>query len=309
LARRIVCLAGGVGASRFLEGLVKIIFEEDITIIVNTADDIELYGLHISPDLDIVMYTLAGVVDRRKGWGIQGDTFNCLQMFQRLGLETWFQIGDKDLATHVYRTELLRNGFHLNRVTDILCQAFGLRVKITPITNQRIASKVTTEIGEMHFEEYLVKKGAKDKVLNVVFEGVESAHPAPGVIESIESAEEIIVCPSNPIVSIGPILAVKTVRVALKETAAKVTAISPIVGGTVIRGPADKMLKGLGLEVSAYSVAYLYRDFIDTFILDTVDRAEKRKVEGLGLNTVITNTVMRSLQDKVALASVAVKNL
>lgn len=309
MARRIVCLAGGVGASRFLEGLVKIIPEEDVTIIVNTADDIELYGLHISPDLDIVMYTLADVVDRRKGWGIQGDTFNCLQMFQRLGLETWFQIGDKDLATHVYRTELLRNGLPLNRVTDRLCEAFGLRVKITPITNQRITSKVTTEIGEMHFEEYLVKRGAKDKVLNVTFEGVETANPAPGVIESIENAEEIIVCPSNPIVSIGPILAVKTVRVALKETAAKVTAISPIVGGTVIKGPADKMLKSLGLEVSAYSVAYLYRDFIDTFILDWVDRAEKRKVEELGLNAVITNTIMHSLQDKVALARAAVKNL
>lgn len=308
MARRIVCLAGGVGASRFLEGLVQIVPEEDITIIVNTADDIELYGLHISPDLDIVMYTLAGVVDRRKGWGMQGDTFHCLQMFHRLGLETWFQIGDKDLATHVYRTKLLRSGLPLNRVTERLCKAFGVRVEITPITNQRITSKITTEIGEMHFEEYLVKRGAKDKVLKVAFEGVESTTPAPRVIESIENAEEIIVCPSNPIVSIGPILAVKPVRAALKETTAKITAISPIVGGTTIKGPADKMLKGLGLEVSAYSVAHLYRDFIDTFILDWVDRAEKNKVELLGVNVIITNTIMRSLQDKVALARVALKN-
>ncbi len=309
MIKQVTCLAGGVGAARFLQGLVKTLPQENITVIVNTGDDIELYGLHISPDPDIVMYTLAGVVDKEKGWGMQSDSFNCLDMFRRYGLETWFKLGDKDLATHIYRTKLLKDGFSLDKVTQKLCEALGLKVKILPMTNEKVAPKIITDVVEMHFEEYLVKREAKDKVLNVVFEDVESAHPTEGVIESIRDADGVIVCPSNPIVSIGPILTIKGVREALKETTAKVVAISPIVGGTTIKGPADKLMRGLGLEVSAYSVAFLYRDFLDVFILDEVDRAEKEKIEELGVKAVTANTVMRSLQNKVELARLVLETL
>jgi len=309
LIKKVTCLAGGVGAAKFLQGLVKMMPQENITVIVNTGDDIELYGLHISPDPDIVMYTLAGVVDEEKGWGIRGDTFNSLDMFQRYGLETWFKLGDKDLATHIYRTKLLKNGFSLEEVTQKLCEALGLKVKILPMTNEKTSPKIITDAGEMHFEEYLVKRGARDKVLNVVFGDVESAHPAEGVIESIRDAEGVIVCPSNPIVSIGPILAIKEIRETLKETPVKVAAISPIVKGATIKGPADKLMRGLGLEVSAYSVAFLYRDFLDVFIFDEVDRAEKDKIERLGVKAVTANTVMQSLQDKVELARFVLETL
>lgn len=309
LIERVTCLAGGAGAARFLQGLVKIMPQENLTVIVNTGDDIELYGLHISPDPDIVMYTLAGIVDEEKGWGIQGDTFNFLDMLQQYGLETWFKLGDRDLATHIYRTQLLRDGFLLNEVTQKLCKALRLKIKILPVTNQKIAPQIITDAGKMHFEEYFVKRGATDRVLNVVFEGVESTQPAPDIIESIQDADGIIVCPSNPVVSIGPILAVNKVRKALKETSARVAAISPIVGGATIKGPADKLMRGLGLEVSAYSVAFLYRDFLDVFILDDVDKAEKEKIEKLGVKAITANTIMRSLQDKVDLAKLALEAL
>ena len=309
MTKKVTCLAGGVGAAKFLQGLVQIIPHKNITVIVNTGDDIELHGLHISPDPDIVMYTLAGIVDEEKGWGIRDDTFHCLNMFQKYGLETWFKLGDQDLATHIYRTQLLREGFYLDEVTLKLCKALGLEVKILPMTNERVTPQVVTDAGKMHFEEYFVRRGARDKVLNVVFEGSESAHPAPGVIESIRDADGIIVCPSNPIVSIGPILAVRNVREALRETEAKVVAVSPIVGGATIKGPADKLMRGLGLEVSAYSVASLYQDFLDAFILDEVDRDEKEKVEGLGVKAIVANTVMRSLEDKIKLARLALETL
>jgi len=298
-----------VGAARFLQGLVRIIPQENITVIVNTGDNIELYGLDISPDPDIVMYTLAGIVDEEKGWGIQGDTFNCLNMFQKYDLETWFKLGDKDLATHIYRTQLLKNGLSLDEVTQKLCRALRLKVKILPMTNEKLVPQIITDAGKMHFEEYLVKRGAKDKVLDVIFEGVKSVQPAPGTIESLRNADGIIVCPSNPIVSVGPILAVKPIRETLKETTAKVVAISPIVGGATVKGPADKLMQGLGLEVSAYSVAFLYRDFLDVFILDEVDSVEKGKIERLGVVVVTANTIMRSLQDKIELARLALKTL
>jgi len=304
----ITALAGGVGAARFLQGLVKIVPEKEVTVIVNTGDDIELYGLHISPDLDIVMYTLAGIVDEEKGWGIRGDTFHCLETLRKYGHETWFNLGDRDLATHVYRTHLLKNGLSLSEVTDRLCQALGLNVKILPMTNDRFATKIVTDKATMHFQEYLVKRGAQDKVVNVVFEGSEEAQPAPRVVDSILESGVVVVCPSNPIVSIGTILSVKNVRTALKETKAKVVAISPIVGGRPIKGPADKLMQGLGLEVSAYSVAKFYQDFLDMFIIDRVDEAEKEHIESLGVQVIVTNTIMKALEDKVQLARVALEH-
>ena len=309
MAHKVVCLAGGVGAAKFLQGLVKVMPPRDITAIVNTGDDITLHGLHISPDPDIVMYTLAGIVDPEKGWGIKDDTFNCLERLHRYGSATWFKLGDKDLATHILRTQLLRKGYTLAEVTHRLCKALGIQTKILPMTNGRITPQIATEEGKLHFEEYLVKSEAKAKVLNVTFKGVRTASAAPGIIESIYDASGIIICPSNPIVSIGPILAVREVRAALRKTTAKIVAISPIVGGATIKGPADKLMRGLGLEVSAFSVALLYRDFLNTFILDKVDEAEKERIENLGITAITADTVMRSLADKVALATLALKSL
>ncbi len=303
----ITVLAGGVGAARFLQGLVKIVPEGEVTVIVNTGDDIQLHGLHISPDLDIVTYTLAGIVDEEKGWGINRDTFHCLEMLKRYGHETWFNLGDKDFATHIYRTYLLKQGLSLSEVTNRICQALALRLQIIPMTNDKFETRIATDTGILHFQEYLVKRHAKDNVINVLFEGSEEAKPAPRVIDSILNASLIIVSPSNPIVSIGTILSVNSVRDALRKTKAKVVAITPIVGGAPIKGPADKLMKGLGLEVSAYSVARLYQDFLDVFILDYIDRKEKEKIEQLGLQVIVTNTIMKTQKDKVELAKTALK--
>ena len=305
----IVALAGGVGAARFLQGLIKLVPEEKLTVIVNTGDDIEFFGLHISPDIDIIMYTLAGIVDETKGWGIRGDTFHCLEMLEKYGYETWFMLGDKDLATHIHRTYLLKRGFRLSEVTQRLCEKLGLKLKILPMTDQKFATIIKTDKGKMHFQEYLVKRKAIDKVLGVEFEGV-GAEPAPDVLDSILNSEAIIICPSNPIVSIGTILSLKGVKQALKESKAKKVAISPIVGGSPIKGPADKLMEGLGIEVSAYGVASIYKDFLDIFVIDHVDAGLKDRIEkDFGIQVVVTNTIMKTLEDKIQLAKVVLKSI
>jgi len=298
----ITALAGGVGAARFLTGLSKLVDEKDFSVIVNTGDDIELYGLHISPDIDIVTYTLAGIVDEGKGWGIRGDTFQCLGALRRFNQETWFNIGDRDFATHLFRTSRLKQGCKLSEVTAEVSQALGLKAAILPMTDDKFETRIVTKDGSVHFEEYLVKRGAKDAVFGVEFLGAESAKPAAGVIDSVLSAELVVVCPSNPIVSIGTILAVKGIRDALRQTTAKKVAVSPIIAGAPIKGPADKLLQGLGFEVSSFSVAKLYGDFLDTFIIDTADSSEKNKIEKLGIEVKVTNTIMRTLEDKIQLA-------
>lgn len=298
----ITALAGGVGAAKLLLGLTKIIDPEDLTIIVNTGDDIELHGLHISPDLDIVAYTLAGLVDEEKGWGFRGDTFHCLDALKRFSGEEWFNLGDRDLATHIYRTNVLRKGRTLTEVTAEISSALGLKAVILPMTDQKFETRIVTREGTMHFEEYLVKRGAKDEVLGVEFFGVEKAEPAEGVISALATAERVVVCPSNPVVSIGTILAVKGVRDALKRSKARKVAVSPIIAGAPVKGPADKLLRGLGYEVSAFSVAQLYSDFLDVFVVDVADAAEKGRIEQLGLEVKVANTLMRSLDDKVRLA-------
>jgi LPPG:FO 2-phospho-L-lactate transferase len=305
----ITALAGGVGAARFLQGLVRVIHEDELTVIVNTGDDIELHGLHISPDLDIVMYTLAGIVDEEKGWGIRGETFNGLDMLRMYGHETWFNLSDKDFATHIYRTHLLKSGLTLSDSTKALCQNLGLKVKIIPMTDDKFETKIVTPRGIMHFQEYLVKNKAQDEVIDVQFEGVKEAKPAPSVVESILNAEAVIFCPSNPIVSIGTILSLKDVKKAIIETKAKVAAVSPIIGGSPIKGPADKLMRGLGLDVSSFAVADLYREFLDSFVIDQVDRAEKEVIEKLGFRVVVTDSIMRSLEDKVRLARVTLESI
>jgi len=304
----ITALAGGVGAARFLTGLVKLVKEEDVSVIVNTGDDIDMFGLHISPDVDIVMYTLAGIVDDEKGWGIKGDTFQCLEMLKKMGLETWFNLGDKDFATHIFRTNLLNKGFTLSQVTDQICHALGLNVTVLPMTDGKFETWIKIEEGLVHFEEYFVKRQAKDRVLGVEFVGAALAKPSPRVKDSIIDAGMVIICPSNPIVSIGTILSLNGIREALKRTNAKVVGVSPIVAGAPIKGPADKLLRGLGFEVSAFSVAKLYADFLDTFVIDTKDIGEKKQIEQLGVKVKVTDTVMKSLEDKVRLAKAVLES-
>jgi LPPG:FO 2-phospho-L-lactate transferase len=297
----ITALAGGVGAAKLLRGLSKVV-SEDLTIIVNTGDDITLHGLHISPDIDIITYTLAGIVDPERGWGIKGDTFNCLDMLKKLGCEGWFNLGDRDLATHIYRTHLLRQGLNLSEVTSKIARSLGVAAQILPMTDEPFQTKIKTEIGTIHFQEYLVKRGCSDKVLGVVFEGAEEAKPAPKVLESILEARAVLICPSNPIVSIGTILSVKGVREALQRTEATIIGVSPIIGGAPVKGPADKLMSALGVEVSAYGVAQLYKDFLDIFLIDLVDSALKEKIESLGIKVVTCNILMKSFDDEINLA-------
>ena len=298
----ITALAGGVGAARFLTGLLKLVNQKDLSVIVNTGDDIELFGLHISPDVDIVTYTLAGIVDEENGWGIKGDTFHCLEALRKFKGETWFNLGDRDLATHIFRTNLLKNGVKLSEVTARVSRLLGLEVTVLPMTDDRFETRVLIEEGLVHFEEYFVKRGGKDEVLGVEFLGADRAKPAAGVLEAIREAEKVIVCPSNPIVSIGTILAVNGVRDALRHSDAKKVAVSPIIAGAPVKGPADKLMHGLGFEVSAFSVAELYSDFLDAFVLDVADSEEKGRIEKLGIEVEVTNTLMKSLEDKVELA-------
>jgi LPPG:FO 2-phospho-L-lactate transferase len=298
----ITALSGGVGAARFLTGLLRIVREDELSVVVNTGDDIELFGLHISPDLDIITYTIAGIVDEIKGWGIRGDTFRCLEMLKKFGEDTWFSLGDRDLATHLYRTGLLKQGSTLSQVTNEICDVLGLKSKILPMSNDLFETRIVTPNGSMHFEEYFVKRHFRDVVLSVEFVGASSAKPSPGVKDALLDAKVVVVCPSNPIVSIGTILSVAGVRDALKQTEARVVAVSPIVGGAPLKGPADKMMRALGLEVSAYGVAKLYSDFLDTMVIDIRDVAQKGKIEKLGLGVIVTNTIMKTLEDKVSLA-------
>ncbi len=300
----ITALAGGVGASKFLDGLCRVAPPEEVSIIVNTGDDIEMFGLYIAPDLDIVTYTLAGVVNRETGWGLAGDTFNCLE--QLLGYtqtERWFNLGDRDLATHIFRTEQMRQGRKLSEVAERIRTALGVKSRILPMTDTPTPTTIITDEGEMHFQEYLVERRAQPKVTGIRFENIESSRPATGVAEAILRSEAIIICPSNPLISIGPILAVPGMRELLKQTEATVAAISPVVGGASLKGPTDKMLADLGMRVSAAQVARLYSNIADVFILDVQDEAAKPEIEPLGLKVCVTNTVMSGLEEKVRLAA------
>ncbi|MEM2926795.1 MAG: 2-phospho-L-lactate transferase [Candidatus Bathyarchaeia archaeon] len=306
----LVALAGGVGAARFLQGLVAIFPPENLIIIGNTGDDIEIYGLYVSPDLDIITYTLAGLVDEAKGWGIKDDTFNFLDMLTRYGYETWFKIGDRDLATHLHRTMLLRKGLRLSEATADICKSLGVEARLLPMTDDPVRTMIRTEAGTMHFQEYLVKRGAKDDVLAVEFLGVEKAKPSPGILEAIQEAEGVILCPSNPIVSIGPILSIDGIRRALRRTRATVVGISPIIMGAPVKGPADKLMRGLGIEISAYGAASLYADILDIFIIDFRDSMLAKRIESeLGVKVMATDTLMTSLEVKKRLAEAALHSI
>ena len=298
----VVALAGGVGAARFLDGLARVLAPERLFVIGNTGDDAEIHGLHISPDLDTVTYTLAGLADRKRGWGIRGDRFRCLEALGRLGAETWFQLGDRDLATHIYRTDRLRQGTTLTQVTAEITRALEVGATIVPMSDEPVRTRICTASGELEFQTYFVKRRARDSVAGVRFEGADRAASAPGVLEAIEQAEAIIVCPSNPFISVGPILAVPGIREALRARRDRVAAISPIVGGRALKGPAADMMRSMKIRCAAAEVACLYADFAGVFVLDEVDRKQGGEVESQGMRPVVTNTIMSGRRERKLLA-------
>ncbi|HMP39660.1 MAG TPA: 2-phospho-L-lactate transferase [Roseiflexaceae bacterium] len=298
----IAVLAGGVGAARFLEGVAQLVPHEQIAAIVNTGDDIVLHGLYISPDVDIVTYTLAGIIEESQGWGIRGDTTGVLDMLAQLGNDTWFKLGDRDLAVHIMRTEMLRHGATLAETAERVRQALGLGMQIIPMSNDPVATHIVTPAGAIHFQHYLVRRRAQDAVLGVEFHGLSVAAPAPGVIETLQTAQAILIAPSNPIVSVGTILGLAGVREAITAGNAPVVAVSPIVGGAPIKGPAAPLMQALGYEVSALGVAHCYRDLIDILVIDQVDAALADVIRDLGIDVVVTDTIMRGPAEKRALA-------
>ncbi|MGH9874358.1 MAG: 2-phospho-L-lactate transferase [Pyrinomonadaceae bacterium] len=298
----ITALAGGVGAAKLLTGLNRVVPSEEISIITNTGDDIVLFGLYISPDTDITVYTLAGIVNADTGWGIANDTFHCLKALERLGGERWFNLGDGDLATHIWRTELLQQGVTLAEITERMSKSFGVTARVIPMTNSYVPTRIVTDEGVLHFQEYLVKRRAEPRVKEIYFDNIASATPSPAAVWAIREAEMVIICPSNPLISIGPILTVPGMRDLLRQTKAMVVAVSPVVGGRSLKGPTDRMLADLGREVSALEVARMYQDFVDVYVIDEQDARLRPAIEALGLRVEVTQTVMRGITERVTLA-------
>jgi LPPG:FO 2-phospho-L-lactate transferase len=302
MSPRVVLLSGGVGGAKLALGLAGVLDPERLTVIANTGDDIDLFGLRICPDTDILAYTLAGRVNEATGWGVAGDSFAALDVVRALGGTGWFNLGDRDLGLHLFRSERLRAGMGLAEITRQIAAALGLRCTLLPMCEQPVATRIATAAGELHLQEYLVRERAEPEVRGVRFAGIEAATPAPGVLEAIAAAERVILAPSNPLISIGPILAVPGLREALRASRALRLAVSPLVGGRSLKGPTDRMLAQLGHAVSPATVAGLYRDVLDAFVLDVQDAAEKPAIEALGLCAVALPTVMGDLAAKQALA-------
>lgn len=298
----VVALAGGVGGAKMAQGLAGVVEPDRLTVIVNTADDFNLWGLHISPDLDTVMYTLAGIANPATGWGVAGDTHATLEALARYGEDPWFSLGDKDLATHILRTQALARGETLTEVTTRLAQALGISSRLLPMTNDPVATRIRSGEAILEFQEYFVARRQQDVVDGVTFAGIEDCVPAPGAIQAIREASAIVFCPSNPIVSIAPILAVPGIREAIRTSDALRIGVSPIVGGKALKGPADKMLTSLGHEASALGVARMYRDLLDIMAIDEIDRDLLAPLLELGLDVHVSQTVMGDRQDRERLA-------
>jgi LPPG:FO 2-phospho-L-lactate transferase len=298
----ITALAGGVGASKLLLGVYHVIDPQSLTVIVNTGDDITLHGLKISPDLDIVTYTLAGVIDPAKGWGFRNETFHALKRLAVFGRVNWFNLGDRDLATHIQRTAMLAEGKSLSDVAESVRTALGVKSRILPMSDQPVTTMIETDEGILHFQEYLVKRRAEPVVRGIRFDGAETAQPARGVLDAIRHANQILICPSNPLISIGPILAVPGIRDALRTRKNDVIAVCPIVGGKSLKGPSDKMLAQMGHDPSAHGVAKLYSDFTGMFVIDPVDGSQADSIRALGMQVVVLPTVMKTLAQKRKLA-------
>jgi LPPG:FO 2-phospho-L-lactate transferase len=309
----LVALAGGVGAARFLRGLLRVHDPGGVVVVGNTGDDLRMHGLAVSPDLDSVAYTLAGLADEERGWGLAGETWNVREALVRLGEPGWFALGDRDIATHLLRTRLLAEGATLSEATAALCGRLGVPVRLLPMSDQRVETRVEVDgpdgPEDLGFQEWWVGRQARDPVRRVRFEGVERARPAPGVLEAIATASGVVLCPSNPVVSIAPILAVPGVRAAIQAAPCRVVAVTPIVGGAPVRGMADRLLPAWEVEVSARGVAGLYAGLADAFVVDAVDAAQAGDVAALGLEPVVVPTLMRTVEDAAALAKAALAAL
>src|SRR6202034_1396366 len=298
----ICVLSGGTGGAKFVDGLRQVMAPEEITLVVNTGDDLLWWGLYVSPDIDSITYVLSGMLSRERGWGVKGDTFLCLQAMGQLGEPTWFHTGDRDLAMHLLRSRLLAEGKTLSEATAVISDKLGVKAKVLPMSNSRVETRVDTPIGELSFEEYFVQRWFQDPVNSVRFAGASDAEPAPEVIEAIVSADAVIIAPSNPVTSIGPILAVPGVRDALVRARGRVAAVSPIVGNAPVAGPAGILMTAQGLPCSIAGIAKAYEDFLDLLICDTRDAGAAEALRGNGLRVECTQSIMRTAEDKVALA-------
>jgi LPPG:FO 2-phospho-L-lactate transferase len=306
----ITALAGGVGAARFLRGLVQVVAPDDVTVIVNTADDDWFHGLLVSPDLDSVTYTLAGAHNPDTGWGLAGETFATMAALNRYGIPTWFRLGDRDLATHLFRTRRIHEGVPLSTVTAEITAAWGVRTRLLPMTDDRVATRITVkhdgtgegDTRELAMQEWFVRERCEPLVVGVRFDGADDARPAPGVIEALDAAETILVCPSNPVISINPILAVPGVRDRLVARRDRVVAVSPIIAGRPVKGPADRLMSPLGIDVSCVGIAREYRELCHALVIDSGDAARAAEVEALGVHAVVTDTLMTDARVAAALA-------
>ena len=298
----ITVLTGGTGGAKFVDGLRQVVPAEELTIIVNTGDDLLWWGLYVSPDIDSITYVLAGLLSKERGWGVKGDTFQCLQAMGQLGQPIWFHTGDRDLAVHLVRSQLLAQGRTLSETTLEIANRLDVKARILPMSDSRVETRVMTPIGELSFEEYFVHRWYQDPVESVRFAGAAEAEPAPGVMEAIRSASIVLLAPSNPVTSIGPILAVPGIRDALRQTSGVVAAVSPIVGGAAVSGPAGILMASQGLPVSIAGLAQAYADFLDVLIVDNKDAEASEGVRRSGFRVHCTETLMRSAADKEALA-------
>jgi LPPG:FO 2-phospho-L-lactate transferase len=299
---KIVALAGGVGGAKLVHGLAQILPSEDLTVIVNTGDDFEHYGLYICPDLDTVCYTLAGMANPETGWGRVDETWNGIENITKLGGLDWFRLGDKDLGTHLERTRRLKEGHSLSEITRDFCRAWDIRPTILPMSDQPVRTIVDTDEGELAFQEYFVHRRCEPRVKGFRFDGADQAEPAPGAREAIQSADAIVICPSNPWVSVDPILKVLHSLFSGEGPRVRSVAVSPIIGGATVKGPAAKMYRELGIEPSALAVANHYRGLVTHFVMDTIDAQLIESVRGLNMQTHVTNTVMKSHEDRKRLA-------
>jgi len=295
-------LTGGTGGAKFVQGLQAVLPPKELNVIVNTGDDLLWWGLRVSPDLDSITYALAGLLSKERGWGVEGDTFKCLDAMRSFGAPAWFQLGDRDLATHLTRTQLLAGGKTLTEATAAIAEKLGIHSLILPMTNEHVETRVQTPDGELAFQEYFVREHYRPALRGVRFVNAEAAKPAPGVLEAICESDAVLIAPSNPITSIGPILAVPGIRKALRETDATVAAVSPIIGGSAVSGPAGALMEAQGLAVSIDGVAQAYTDFLNLLIVDEADAAPAERLRALGLEVLCTKTLMRTPEDKAALA-------
>lgn len=301
----IVVLTGGTGGAKFVDGLRNAVAPEELTIVVNTGDDSECWGLDISPDIDSIVYMLAGMISAERGWGVSCDTFHCLQAMKRLGEREWFNVGDRDLATHLLRTRLMSDGHTLTQATQEILRRLEVRSRVLPMSDQRVRTMITTPAGEISFDEYFVRRRFRDGVISVRFDGADAARPAPGVLEAIAAAEMILIAPSNPVTSIGPILAVPGIREALRQTSSPVVAVSPIIGNEAVSGPAAGLMRAQGREATIRGVAAAYEDLIDVLIAHSSDESIAPTVSTSGLQVHCANIWMNTREDRVAVAETA----